>query len=57
MFMEIPEITDIFKTYTTYERYIKAITTYYQQLTNLRLDNNYIDYRIKMGFHYTTRFF
>src|SRR5690606_4525517 len=49
MVMDIPEIKDIFNTHTTYERYVGAITNYYKQLTNPQLDQNYIDYRIKIG--------
>lgn len=49
MVMEIPEIAEIFNSYTTYERYVHAITNYYKQLTKPKLDQEYVDYRIKIG--------
>lgn len=49
MIMDIPEMKEIFNEYTTYERYISAITTYYKQLTKPNLGKEYIDYRKKSG--------
>src|SRR5690625_4594020 len=49
MIMDIPEIKNIFETFTTYERYTTAITHYYKQLTKPHLDNEYIQYRKKVG--------
>ena len=49
MIMDIPEIKEIFKEFTTYERYISAITKYYKQLTKPHLGKKYIEYRKKIG--------
>lgn len=49
MIMDIPEIKGIFNEYTTYERYISAITNYYKQLTKPNLGKQYIEYRKKIG--------
>ena len=49
MIMDIPEMKEIFNEYTTYERYISAITKYYKQLTKPNLGKEYIDYRKKIG--------
>lgn len=49
MVMDIPEIKGIFEEFTTYDRYVPAITNYYKQLTKPKLDQAYIDYRKKIG--------
>src|SRR5699024_9831837 len=49
MVMDIPEIKEIFNTYTTYERYVPAIINYFKQLTKPELDHAYIWYRKKIG--------
>jgi len=49
MIMEITEIKTIFETFTTYDRYVSAITKYYKQLTKPKLTNEYIQYRKKIG--------
>ncbi|HLR51463.1 MAG TPA: globin-coupled sensor protein [Candidatus Avamphibacillus sp.] len=49
MLMEIPELKQIFNTYTTYERYVPAITNYFKQLTKPELDHDYVEYRKKIG--------
>src|SRR5699024_3053923 len=49
MVMDIPEIKDIFNAFTTYDRYVPAITNYYKQLTKPKLTKEYIDYRKKIG--------
>jgi len=49
MVMDIPEIKEIFNTYTTYERYVPAIINYFKQLTKPELDHEYIWYRKKIG--------
>src|SRR5699024_5546729 len=49
MIMDTPEIKSIFDEFTTFERYISAITAYFKQLTKPVLDQNYVDYRKKIG--------
>lgn len=49
MVMDIPEIKEIFEEFTTYDRYVPAITNYYKQLTKPKLDQSYVDYRKKIG--------
>lgn len=49
MIMDIPEIKEIFEKFTTYDRYVPAITNYYKQLTKPKLEQAYVDYRIKIG--------
>src|SRR5690625_4034957 len=49
MIMQIQEIKQIFDKFTTYERYVAAITNYYKQLTKPKIDDAYIDYRKKIG--------
>lgn len=49
MIMAIPDIKDIFDRHSNYERYTKAITKYFQQLTKPKLDDTYIQYRKKIG--------
>lgn len=49
MVMAIPEIKQIFNTYTTYERYVPAIIHYFKQLANPQLNEQYIENRIKIG--------
>src|SRR5699024_7285604 len=49
MIMDIPEIKQIFEEFTTYDRYVPAITNYYKQLTKPQLDHTYIEYRKKIG--------
>ena len=49
MVMDIPEIKEIFEEFTTYDRYVPAITNYYKQLTKPKLDQAYVDYRKKIG--------
>ena len=49
MIMDTIEIKGIFDEYTTYERYIGAITKYYRELTKPELTQSYIDYRKKIG--------
>src|SRR5699024_7685329 len=49
MIMDIPEMKEIFNTFTTYERYITAITKYFRQLTKPQLNEEYIWFRKKIG--------
>jgi len=49
MIMDIPEMKEIFNTFTTYERYITAITKYFRQLTKPQLNEEYISIRKKIG--------
>lgn len=49
MVMDIPEIRDIFNSYTSYERYVPAITNYYRQLTKPEITIEYVQYRKKIG--------
>ncbi len=49
MIMELPQIKEIFNKFTTYDRYVPAITNYYKQLTKPELTNEYIQYRKKIG--------
>lgn len=49
MVMDIPEIKVIFEEFTTYERYVPAITNYYKQLTKPKINKAYIEYRKKIG--------
>lgn len=49
MIMDIPEIKDIFNTFTTYDRYVPAITNYYKQLTKPQINAQYIKSRIAIG--------
>lgn len=49
MIMDIPEIKDIFNTFTTYDRYVPAIIDYFKQLTKPELNEQYIENRIKIG--------
>src|SRR5690625_4958198 len=49
MIIYIPEIKRIFDTFTSYERYVPAITNYYKQLTKPKIDEAYIAYRKKIG--------
>lgn len=49
MLMMIPATKEIFNTFTTYERYTKAITAYFKQLTKPNINEAYIDYRKKIG--------
>ena len=49
MIMETSEIKGIFEEYTTYDRYISAITKYYRELTKPELTQSYIEYRKKIG--------
>src|SRR5690625_6775522 len=49
MIMDMPEIKKIFDSFTSYNRYVPAITNYYKQLTKPKLDNEYIQYRKKVG--------
>src|SRR5699024_1027274 len=45
----IPEVKEFFNEFTTYERYVPAIIHYFKQLTNPKLDDEYILYRKKIG--------
>ncbi|WP_188207274.1 globin-coupled sensor protein [Alkalibacillus aidingensis] len=49
MIMDIPTIKDIFHKYSNKERYTTAIIKYYKQLTKPTLDEEYIEYRKKIG--------
>jgi len=49
MVMDIPEVKEIFNEFTTYDRYVPAIINYFKQLTNPKLDDEYILYRKKIG--------
>lgn len=49
MLMDIPELKQIFDTYTTYERYVPAITDYFKQLTKPEINHDYVEYRKKIG--------
>lgn len=49
MIMRIPEIKNIFEKHTYYERYTQAIIKYYKQLTKPQLNDEYIEYRKKIG--------
>lgn len=49
MIMAIPEMEGIFNEFTTYERYVPAITNYYLQLTNPKIDKQYIESRKNIG--------
>lgn len=49
MIMDIAEVKEIFNEFTTYDRYMPAIIDYFKQLTNPKLDDNYIQSRKKIG--------
>lgn len=49
MLMELPKTKEIFNKFTTYERYITAITAYFKQLTKPTINDSYITYRKKIG--------
>src|SRR5690625_1450380 len=49
MIMSISEIKNIFNQYTTYERYIAAISHYFTQLTKPEITDEYIAVRKKIG--------
>src|SRR5690625_5169742 len=49
MIMDLPEIKEIFDTFTTYDRYVPAITNYFKQLTKPQLNEEYVSYRKKIG--------
>src|SRR5699024_3045344 len=49
MIMEIQEIKEIFEKHTTYERYTSAIIEYYLQLSKPVINQDYIQYRKKIG--------
>lgn len=49
MIMDIAEVKEIFNEFTTYDRYMPAIIDYFKQLTNPKLDNNFIQSRKKIG--------
>src|SRR5690625_1402936 len=48
MIMSIPEVKQIFDTFTTYNRYVPAITNYYKQLTKPNINVANIEYRKKI---------
>jgi methyl-accepting chemotaxis protein len=49
MIMELPQIKPIFEANSNFERYTKAIINYYNQLSNTRIDKEYVEYRKKIG--------
>src|SRR5690554_181348 len=49
MIMNIPEIKKIFEKHSNKERYTTAIIKYYKQLTKPVLNEQYIQYRKKIG--------
>lgn len=49
MIMDIEEVKHIFNEYTTYDRYMPAIINYFKQLTNPKLDDEFIQSRKRIG--------
>jgi methyl-accepting chemotaxis protein len=49
MIHKIPEIKEIFEEHTFSEKYTKAITNYFKQLTNSEINKEYVEYRKKIG--------
>ena len=49
MIMEIDEIREIFNQYTNHDRYTSAIIAYFKQLTKPEINQEYIQYRKKIG--------
>lgn len=49
MIMDIPGLKEIFNEFTSYDRYVPAITNYYKQITKPNINEAYINYRKKIG--------
>jgi methyl-accepting chemotaxis protein len=49
MIMVQPQIKTIFESNSNFERYTKAIIQYYNQLPNTQIDEDYVEYRKKIG--------